>query len=360
MRRSKSRSGFTLVELLVVIAIIGILVSMILPAVQIAREAARRTQCLSNLKNVGIALLSFESRNKALPPGLPNCKIDDLYEVEDSSKADCQGPNWQTAILTDIEESKAFQDIMLCLDDPAIENVCNDCPQVTLSRVGTFTPQVLICPSSTTAGSEYVFSKYGVPTATTDPDIKLSKGSYAASFGAGYYYPSVPNPDFAGVFGVVQITQPAQSVNKRWMMAQNKGTRLSGIVDGSSKTVMVAEILGNQSEEDARGVWTWPGMGGSTFTAWQPPNSSSPDELPICETSIGRYKGSDDPLICTSEVRSSGDVFASARSEHSSLVNCVLADGSGHSISDSIEGELWRALNTRQGPRQEQNTGVPE
>ena len=68
-RASKARDGFTLVELLVVIAIIGILVALLLPAIQAAREAARRTQCQNHLKNIGLACLNFESSKKKLPEG---------------------------------------------------------------------------------------------------------------------------------------------------------------------------------------------------------------------------------------------------------------------------------------------------
>ncbi|MEM7314256.1 MAG: DUF1559 domain-containing protein, partial [Planctomycetota bacterium] len=68
MRKPK-RAGFTLVELLVVIAIIGILVALLLPAVQQARAAARRTQCINNIRQVNLATLNYEAANRTLPPG---------------------------------------------------------------------------------------------------------------------------------------------------------------------------------------------------------------------------------------------------------------------------------------------------
>jgi prepilin-type N-terminal cleavage/methylation domain-containing protein len=69
MKRSRSRIGFTLVELLVVIAIIGVLVALLLPAIQAAREAARRTQCVNNLKQIGLGMLNFEKARRTFPPG---------------------------------------------------------------------------------------------------------------------------------------------------------------------------------------------------------------------------------------------------------------------------------------------------
>ena len=72
----KNRRGFTLIELLVVIAIIAVLIALLLPAVQAAREAARRDQCTNNLKQIGLALLNYESSNGALPPA---CKSDGAW-----------------------------------------------------------------------------------------------------------------------------------------------------------------------------------------------------------------------------------------------------------------------------------------
>src|SRR5262245_56379816 len=92
--------GFTLVELLVVIAIIGILVAMLLPAIQAAREAARRSQCQSNIKNVGLAVLNYENAYKVMPIGM---SFDTVYQLTVQNLQQF-GPNWVIRCLPFMEE----------------------------------------------------------------------------------------------------------------------------------------------------------------------------------------------------------------------------------------------------------------
>src|SRR4051812_26133921 len=109
------RRAFTLVEVLVVIAIIGILIALLLPAMQTAREAARRNQCQNNLKQVGLALLNYESSHKTFPAGY-------VSQVDSSGNDTGPGWGWAALILPQMEESSIFNAIHL---DRPIEDASN-------------------------------------------------------------------------------------------------------------------------------------------------------------------------------------------------------------------------------------------
>ena len=102
--KNRTRDGFTLVELLVVIAIIGILIGMLLPAVQMVREAARRTECLNNMRQLGLSLHNYESAHKAFPPSRLVPDDNDLPSDISNSGADTAFQSWTTLILPFIEQ----------------------------------------------------------------------------------------------------------------------------------------------------------------------------------------------------------------------------------------------------------------
>ena len=119
-----------MVELLVVISIIGILMSLLLPAVQAAREAARLAQCLNNNKQICLALQSFHTANSCYPPGLPSCQSPSQSSPiansalfvcrrrleQHASGCTCCGPNWAVAILPQMDNSAMYNNLLTCLD----------------------------------------------------------------------------------------------------------------------------------------------------------------------------------------------------------------------------------------------------
>jgi len=350
-KRCIARPGFTLVELLVVIAIIGVLISLLMPAIQTVRESARRMQCSSKLRQIATALHSHSAIHGSFPPGVPSCTSRYWNTGGAESGAYCQGPTWTVNVLAQLEHEVMFEYATAAMVD---QTNAADGMEEEQGQVGQITPGCYLCPSADRMTFENRVRTYG--------HERISKGNYAGCWGSNDYRSFdelqfnnngrvVPLPT-AGVFGVVMIKGWKKVVQRRnhetmkgdWKMGLGQGTTRALIRDGTSNTLMLSEVLGYDSRKDGRGGWVLNAMGSSNFTAKTGPNSGENDRIPMCETSIPTT----DLLHCTAN-QSDGQVWAAARSRHSGGVNVAFADGNVRFITDSVALGTWRSLATRSG-----------
>ncbi len=221
-------SAFTLVELLVVIAIIAILVAMLLPAVQAARAAARRMQCVNNLKQVALGVVNYEAARKCLPPaGLvgpptPNCRMQDRHFDPQSSPQ----ISWLALILPYLEEASLFDQFDLK------RNIIDQAPREPQAiEVATF-----LCPSDQASGRRFVHA-----------NKTFAKANIAA-------YGSPFRLEFSSCW-------PAALGG--FVPGTSKGQPLKRITDGLSRTLLATEVRARDNDRDQRGVWALPWVGSS-------------------------------------------------------------------------------------------------
>jgi prepilin-type N-terminal cleavage/methylation domain-containing protein len=328
--RHHNHSAFTLVELLVVIAIIGILVALLLPAIQAAREAARRSQCLNNLNQLSKGMLNYESTYKGLPPSSQTWTTPQCTEVYGMCGPGdwYDGHGWYSLIGPYIEENAWADSIRYDISFSRTENA-------TARR--TFL-QIHRCPS----------------------DIGLQRNEFDNAQWARIRTNYVVNGGNT-VYG--QYNWGTTKAGKGPFVGGKIG-KLSKITDGTANTLMMSEIL-VLPELDSQNAWGGPyadtntGLGGQVFTGWNPPNSRVGDQIARLRPEQRYFFENNIPYPCLVpcgpgvapgtilKPEQQGDTkqqTITARSHHPGGVNASRCDGSVNFYSDSIDEFVWNAL----------------
>jgi len=307
------KNAFTLVELLVVIAIIAILIALLLPAVQSAREAARRTQCVNHLKQLGIAAHNFENSHGELPPG---------------STGYVDG-TWNGV--------SAWVQLLPFLEQEAIGELATIQARAWWESAGNYSVHsipVYFCPSDDAVNRR--ISDWGAETVTRSNYV-LCYGSDMSSQG-GHQMQGCPDCDHEtdGAF------------------RERDGRKMRDFLDGTSRTIIMSELIAGKCDAfsvdcspwDLRGVWFQPFMGSHAYTHRLTPNSSERDDFIYCPNASG-YDHPDIPCHRTHDSTTTNQLtYVAARSYHPGGVNSVYGDGHVVFHSDSIDLFVWRALST--------------
>ncbi len=220
--------AFTLIELLVVIAIIAVLIALLLPAVQAARESARRAQCANNLKQVGLALHNYHGAIGSFPPG--------LISRPDPATGDNAGTGWAWAsmILPEIEQGPTYDAINFSLPVEATAN-----STARLARIGSF-----VCPSDASFVPQFTIVDDSTTSATLGtPICDVASSNYLGCVGKG---------DPSSLYPYSPTDKPPGRDNADGLFFRNRSIAIAEITDGTSLTIAVGE----KSQNLARATWT--------------------------------------------------------------------------------------------------------
>ncbi len=329
-RRRLSRRAFTLVELLVVIAIIGILIGLLLPAVQVAREAARLSSCSNKIKQLAIGFHGFHDARQRFPSGSTGQESWSLTSTiaAKNFEPDAYGNNdttsWLVRILPYIECTEIWNATRSGSGTPL--NTSSVTWSAASMRIDT-----TVCPSNVAAG------KITLPlTGTWNYGIQ---GSYVACTGSNGVYSNAGACDA-----------------RSGMAFCNSRVKVKDVTDGLSKTLLLSEIVVTPGR-DVRGAYWSNWRGWANFSTRYPPNTSVSDK----SFGFGNANEGDGPMqnwLPLAPVEdNSGDRVLYARSQHSGGVNAAMADGAVRFVTNFVSPTIWMGLGSRAGGEKD---GVPQ
>ena len=368
------RNGFTLIELLVVISIIAVLIALLLPAVQAAREAARRSQCVNNIKQLALSLHNFESTNGTFPKGVNLPYINGLTAdtTSDSLASDQTepfGPNWAVMILPYLEQQNLYNTSNVgaypgwsgpyavanagSAPNASMYNMDWACSTLRQTRLNVF-----VCPTDANnqAGSFFYTSSdlakfpqwAPMDQRTGTPLTNWARGNYGSIQGA-----SDSDHQANGDDGLT--ASPFPGASKKGMMGANYGVKIAEVTDGLSNTAMIGELRSGLASIDIRGTWAM-GFSGASMTghakSYNPtPNNTMGTIFPSCKDggdelqtspAIGMMFPNDGQMGMG--VNCGGGMFNSGgqvRSLHPGGVNVGFGDGSVKFIKNTISNQVW-------------------
>jgi prepilin-type processing-associated H-X9-DG protein/prepilin-type N-terminal cleavage/methylation domain-containing protein len=294
--RAHENRAFTLIELLVVISIIGLLTALLLPAVQGAREAARRTQCVNNLKQLGVAVHNYESTHRAFPPG---------YVSNFDSGGNDTGPGWGwgALLLPQMEQKPLFDAVNFSLP---IEDSTNQTSRLT--RISAY-----LCPSDDQAPSWLAMRRDASGT-PTQGICQVASANYVGMYGT-----SDPGIDGDGIF------------------FRDSSIGVSAVIDGTAQTIAAGE------RGHSLGEATW--VGSVTGAALFPVDNDGVG-YPRVESGPGMILGHAGGNLGPGDPSAEVNQFYS---RHPGGVNFLFADGHVSFLKITLNAKTFRALATRAG-----------